>query len=115
MGGARDRSMPPCSANPPLLDELASPVSANFRADVLRSQSEVELRATPDGDAMGPEAVGELLGVGRRYGETSTIALLPQALEGLRIAEAIIEASRMGNVVLLERTAPMAQRDGPTD
>jgi hypothetical protein len=94
---------------------LASPVSANFHVDVLSSLPEVELRAFAEGDAMGPEAVGELFGVGRRYGETSTIALLPQVLEGLRIAEAIIEASRMGNVVLLERTAPMAQRDGPTD
>ncbi|MCX5951172.1 MAG: hypothetical protein NT158_08460 [Cyanobacteria bacterium] len=88
---------------------MASPDSAPFHADVLSSLPEVELRAFADGDAMGLAAVGELFGVGRRYGETSTITSPPQALAGLRIAKAIIEASRLGNVVLVEPISPMAQ------
>jgi len=50
-----------------------------------------------------------------RSGKASTIASLPQAVEGLRIAEAIIEASRSGNVVHLAADQPsLTLRDGPT-
>lgn len=107
--------MPPCSANSPLIHALASAVSAHVHADVHRSRPEVERWATADWDAMGLAAVVELFDVGRRYGETLTIASLPQALEGLPIAAAIAAASCLGNAVLLEPLSPMAQRDGPTD
>jgi predicted dehydrogenase len=50
-----------------------------------------------------------------RSGKASTVASLPQAVEGLRIAEAIIEASRSGNVVHLAADQPsLTLRDGPT-
>ena len=75
----------------------------------------MELRVIADVDAMRQAAVGERLGVERRYGETSTIASSPQALEGLGIAEAFIAACRSGNIVQLNPISPMTQREGPTD